>query len=229
MSLGDGWIWPTSERALTIAPLAVCWGPARSPLTRPAFSARCLPGARWLQEHYRLGNAAVDAAAAASAEAWAVEGPLRQRRQFLLDVDAAQRILAAVQLAVVRADHGSRGCAPLRVRHKWAEVRRWMGRPLSVGPAPAVAGSVARPPGGLPDGYHDLRREGETFLCARCGRKAERARWTALTCSPYAPDPGAAVEPAQLEAGPLQDGAPLWRGGLRALRRMRLRGTPRSF
>eukprot|EP00974_Lingulodinium_polyedra_P118473 11167310-Lingulodinium_polyedra.AAC.1 len=52
------------------------------------------------------------------------------RKALLKDVENAQRILAAVQLAVLKADHGNGGRAP-RVKRKRAEVRRGMGRPCA--------------------------------------------------------------------------------------------------
>eukprot|EP00974_Lingulodinium_polyedra_P083033 8041437-Lingulodinium_polyedra.AAC.1 len=67
--------------------------------------------------------------------------------------------MAAVQLAVLKADHGSGGRAP-RVKRKRAEVRRGVGRPC-VRPRPRPqAAPVPRPPGPPPLGCHALVRDG---------------------------------------------------------------------
>eukprot|EP00974_Lingulodinium_polyedra_P018135 1755883-Lingulodinium_polyedra.AAC.1 len=78
--------------------------------------------------------------------------------------------MAAVQLAVLRADHGAApGRAP-RVKRRWADVRRGLGRPLAREAPPAAVSGRARPAGPPPPGCHELRRDGQQLQCLNCGR-----------------------------------------------------------
>eukprot|EP00974_Lingulodinium_polyedra_P077780 7529359-Lingulodinium_polyedra.AAC.1 len=72
--------------------------------------------------------------------------------------------MAAVQFAVLKADHGNGSRAP-RVKRKRAEVRRGMGRPcVKPRPRPQEA-PQPRPFGPPPPGCHELVRDGGLLSC----------------------------------------------------------------
>eukprot|EP00974_Lingulodinium_polyedra_P029479 2840680-Lingulodinium_polyedra.AAC.1 len=81
--------------------------------------------------------------------------------------------MAAVQLAVLKADHGATARPP-RVKRKRAEVRRGMGRPCAKARPRPQAAPAPRPPGPPPPGCHELVKEGGLLSCTACGRSAQR-------------------------------------------------------
>eukprot|EP00974_Lingulodinium_polyedra_P003525 331975-Lingulodinium_polyedra.AAC.1 len=96
------------------------WVPAHR--TAEDYAARGIP------ERHRLGNAAADAAASEVAALRAPPGAWRAHRAAqLADAEACQRILAAVELAVLRADHRPTAHRGPRVKRRWAGVKRGVG------------------------------------------------------------------------------------------------------
>eukprot|EP00974_Lingulodinium_polyedra_P077872 7538276-Lingulodinium_polyedra.AAC.1 len=71
-----------------------------------------------------------------------------------------------------------------------------MGRPKSA-PPPQTHVASARPEGALPDGVHELRRDGRTLACVRCSRRAVQGRWASLAYAACTADGDEAGEPAQ--------------------------------
>lgn len=96
-----------------------------------------------LAEADRVGNAAADDAASAAAAARSLdEALLESRAGELRRAEAVQRVLAATELAALRANHGDGQVAP-RVRRRWGAVRR---APRQA--PPAAAGRARELPAG---------------------------------------------------------------------------------
>ena len=144
--------WRHSDLWTSLAPharsgrLRARWTPAH--LSKEEYAARGLP------ESDRVGNAAADAAAGAAAAARAPPADLvAARAEELSQLEAVQRVLAATELAALRANHNWHGAAPPRVRRRWGAVRRAPRRtlepPASGGPPRQHSGrrSVSAPPG----------------------------------------------------------------------------------
>eukprot|EP00974_Lingulodinium_polyedra_P032652 3142636-Lingulodinium_polyedra.AAC.1 len=70
-----------------------------------------------------------------------------------------------------------------------------MGRPKSA-PPPQPHVAHVRPEGALPDGVHELRRDGRTLACERCSKRAPHGRWAALAYTARAADGDETGEPA---------------------------------
>ena len=165
----------------------VLLGPARA----RTLTARWVPAhkdaedyaERGLAEEDRRGNCVADSwASAAAAARTAPAGHRAARGQQLADLERAQRVLAATELAALRADHAGRPHAGPRVRRRWADVRRGAGRGRRPVQAPAPAGPEpsARPPGPPPAPLHDLRRDTSGLGCEACGRRGAPGRWGSL-------------------------------------------------
>jgi hypothetical protein len=142
---------------------------------------------RGLAERDRLGNDAADgsagAAAAARLPAASIVAAREQQVEQLWNV---QRLLALTELAALTANHRRIGDAPPRVRRRWADIRRGARAASRAVSAPRAAlqqpapNEIQQPAGPPPPLLHALERDGGTLSCRLCGKKATRARWTAL-------------------------------------------------
>ena len=148
-----GWehadLWEQLAPHVRSGRLAARWVPAH----KTEAEARCLG----VSERDRLGNAAADSNAGAAARArMPGEGLLAERRIALGRLDAAQRVLAAAQLAAHAADRAGRGDQLLRRPRDWSQVRRGArarARPAVIAmdggqvrePVPARAAQVREP------------------------------------------------------------------------------------
>lgn len=128
-------LWRQVPPHIRSSRIAARWVPAH--LASTAARDRCI------SERDRLGNAAADSAAGAAVEqALAPRALVAQRQQQLAVLEATQRILGVVQLAVLQAcKRGEEATAP--TKRCWGKVRRGARRVRSAPPATA-SHSVAR-------------------------------------------------------------------------------------
>ncbi len=121
---------------------------------------------------------------------------LEERRRSLAAAEKAQLVLATVQTAVLKVDHGN----GLFGQGRLARLRRRRGRP-SVRSAPEAlaqraSAAPSAPPVELPEEFHRLCAEADGMRCVRCGRKADRALLSGLFKSICRPE--GVVGPSQV-------------------------------
>ena len=195
-----------------------------------------------LTEEDRMGNAEADRLAGEAATARLPPADLLNARAgTLMELEAAQRVLAAVELAALRANHGADAGAQPRVRRRRPYKRR-SSRPHRSARALPVALGAAPPAGSSPAAPGEAARCAALFagrawqphaaaqgpghvVCLRCGEVA--SAWPVLSarpCSGWAssiPPRAAAVlllDPLERAGGAVEE----WR----ALLERRLRERP---
>ena len=171
------------------------WEVLAGPIRAGRFRARWVPAHKTAEEYRaarrpesdRLGNAAADQAAGGAAAARAPPPDVvAQRRRQLEDLGQAQRVLAFVELAALRANHEPRGNGRPRVRRTWAGIRRGartVARRSESAPTAARQQAAPQPAGPPPPPLHDLERDGELLRCRACSQSARQSRWGALARS----------------------------------------------
>jgi ribonuclease HI len=172
-------LWAQLEAAVRQGRIIARWTPAHK--TAGEYAER------GLQEIDRLGNSAADANANAAASArLPPQNIIDRRAERLRSLAEAQRVIAFTELAALKANHGNGSAGTPRVKRRWADVRRGVRAARRVS-ANAVAAAIAdqgvsqrRPEGDLPPPLHEIKMEGSTLGCSKCGKTAARARWTSL-------------------------------------------------
>jgi ribonuclease HI len=156
------------------------WVPAH----KTEAEARC----SGVAERDRLGNAAADSNAGAAARARLPrEDLLAERRRAIGRLEAAQRVLAAVQLAAHAADRAGRGDQPLRRPRDWRQVRRGA-RAQAQSALTAMGGEQAREPAPV-GAARDAEPDAAAAARARRG-EALQAFFAGRSWRPHAPARG---------------------------------------
>jgi ribonuclease HI len=169
-------LWTLLAPHVTQGRLVARWTPAHKTANEYAQLGR--------HEDDRLGNEAADGNAKAAATARLPPSAIVKTRDEQLQLLAqAQRMIAFVELAALKVNHGNGSDAAPRVRRRWADVRRGTRanrQAIARASAATIPASHDKPEGDVPPPLHTLRRSGESRQCSACGKSAVKTRWTAF-------------------------------------------------